>query len=103
LQKKREEEMIDALSVYAGRKHLGPLDKAVINSVKAKIEFAKSIILQNLIEELQSLEEILKSDDLHDYEIKVYTMALKDKEEELNDFLGIPNDGKNKNDKLLEM
>ncbi len=103
LQKKRGEEMMDELSIYAGRKHLGPLDKFMIKSIKGKIEFAKMVLLQTHIEELQSLEELLKKEDLHDYERKVYTMALEVKEEELNDFLGIPNDGKNKNDKLPEV
>lgn len=95
--------MLDELRIYEGRKHLGPIDKAVIRSIKGKIEFAKSMILQGLIEELQSLENLLEKEDLHDYERKVYVMALKVKEEELNEFLGIPNDRKNKNDKLLEM
>lgn len=94
---------MDELNIYAGRKHLGPLDKFMINSIKSKIEFAKSMILQSYIEELQGLEELLKKEDLQDYERKVYTMALEVKEEELNDFLGIPNDGKNKNDKLPEV
>lgn len=95
--------MMDELSIYAGRKHLGPLDKFMIKSIKGKIEFAKMALLQTHIEELQSLEELLKKEDLHDYERKVYTMALEVKEEELNDFLGIPNDRKNKNDKLPEV
>tara|TARA_B100000242_G_scaffold263482_1_gene210448 strand:+ start:391 stop:678 length:288 start_codon:yes stop_codon:yes gene_type:complete len=92
--------MIDKLNLYAGRKHLGPLDKAVIKSVNAKIEFAKMVILQGHIEEIQSLEALLKREDLLVHERKVYTMALAAKEEELNDFLGIPDYGKDENDKL---
>ena len=92
--------MIDELKMFAGRKHLGPLDKAVIKSVKAKIEVAKMIILQGHIEEIKGLEELLARTDLLKAERRVYEMALVAKEEELNNFLGIPNDGKNENDKL---
>ena len=95
--------MLDDLKIYAGRKHLGPLDKAVIGSAKARIEFAKTIVLQSYIEEIQKIEELLKQDDLLDYERKIYATALELKEEELNDFLGIPNDRKDTNDKLPEM
>jgi 3-deoxy-D-manno-octulosonic-acid transferase len=95
--------MIDELKMFAGRKHLGPLDRAVIKSVKAKIEVAKMIILQGHIEEIKSLEDLLKRTDLLATERKVHEMVLLAKEEELNDFLGIPNDGKNENDKLPEV
>ena len=55
--------MIDELKMFAGRKHLGPLDKAVIKSVKAKIEVAKMIILQGHIE-YSSKKLAFKMDDI---------------------------------------
>ena len=94
--------MQDDLKIYAGRKHLGPLDKAVISITKARLEFAKTMLLDSFIKEIQNLEQLLERDALLDYEKKVYEMALQIKEEELQNFLGIPDDRKNTNDKLSE-
>lgn len=95
--------IVDELKIYEGRKHLGPLDKAVISSVKSRIAIAKTIILQSHLDDLQNFEKLLKSEDLADFERKIYEIALEAKEQELNTFLGITHDRKNKNDKLPEV
>ena len=92
--------MKNDLSFYAGRKHLGPLDRAVISSQKSKIEFAKTMMLTAYIEEIQELEKLLQNDNLLSYEKKIYEIALDIKERELHKFLGLPNDRQDKNDKL---
>jgi len=94
--------MTDPLSLYAGRKFLGPLDKAVISSHRTKMKFARTVLLQEYIEELQELEEQLEDKDLSSLEKLMLETALKIKEAQFHDFLGVPYDGKDEINKLFE-
>ena len=88
------------LGIYAGRKHLGPLDKAVISSYKSRINFLRTVMLQEHIEELQEIEERLQDEKLTSAERLVMESVRELKEAQFYEFLGVPYDGKNENDKL---
>ena len=93
--------MKNEIALLQGRKFLGPLDKAVIRSYNAKVNFAKTMLLQEHIKELQEIEEQLENEDLTTLEKAMMTAVLKLKEEQFHDFLGLPY-GKNEDDKLLK-
>jgi hypothetical protein len=93
--------MTNEITLLQGRKHLGPLDRAVINSYNAKINFARASMLQKHIEELDEIEKELNSDDLTEIEKMMMKSVYLLKEEQLYDFLGVPN-GKDENDKLFK-
>ena len=92
--------MNNPMSLFAGRKFLGPLDKAVISSYKSKINFLRTVALQEHIEELNEIEEKLKDDSLTTVERLMMESVLQVKEALFYDFLGVPYDRTNENDKL---
>ena len=92
--------MDSPLKLYAGRKFLGPLDKAVINQYKSKVNFLRTVMLQEHIEELTSIENKLQDDKLTPAERLMIESLKEMKEAQFYDFLGVPYDGTNENDKL---
>ena len=92
--------MSNPLAIFAGRKHLGPLDKAVISSHKSKMNFLRTVLLQEQIEELMDIEEKLKDEELTSVERLMVESVHKIKEAQFYNFLGVPYDGTNKNDQL---
>lgn len=87
----------DHLDIFKGRKFLGPLDLAQIRAINGKIEFAKMVMLDEMVNDIIELENKLHENELPVYERKICEMALKAREEDLNAFLGIENDRKNEN------
>tara|TARA_E500000331_G_scaffold346411_1_gene385268 strand:+ start:290 stop:556 length:267 start_codon:yes stop_codon:yes gene_type:complete len=79
-------------SLYTGRKFLGPLDIAQINSKKSKENLIKTAVLQEIIKELQDVEHQLENEEL----LKTDEIMLKLLKTQINtqlcDFLGLPYD-----------
>ena len=91
--------MKNQIALLKGRKHLGPLDKAVIKSYNAKINFARTMMLQEYISDLAEIEKELENEDLTDIEKLMMQSVHQLKEEQFYEFLGVPY-GKDENDKL---
>ena len=91
--------MKNEIALLQGRKFLGPLDKAVIRNYNARINFAKTMLLQEHVKELQDIEEQLEDPELSVVEKAMITAIHKLKEEQFHDFLGLPY-GKIEDDKL---
>ena len=81
-----------ANNLYSWRKHLGPLDHAQINAAKAKENLHKTVLLNEILKDIEDIENQLATDNISSPKI----MMLKAREEQLNkqlyDFLGVPYD-----------
>lgn len=91
--------MKNEIALLKGRKHLGPLDRAVIKSYNAKINFARTMMLQEYIKELSEIEKELENEDLSAMEKMMMESVHQLKEEQFYEFLGVPY-GQDENDKL---
>ena len=91
--------MKNQIALLQGRKHLGPLDKAVIKAHNARINFARTMMLQEYIEELIEIEKELEKEDLTQMEKLMIKSIHQLKEEQFYEFLGVPYEP-DENDKL---
>ena len=79
-------------SLYAGRKFLGPLDRAVINAQKSREKFVKTMILQEIINDLEEVENQLKDETLSRTDGIMLRMVRTQLNKQLCEFLGVPYD-----------
>ena len=80
------------LSLFAGRKFLGPLDIAQINAAKSKENLVKSAVLHEIVKELQDVESQLKSETLSKTDEIMLKLLRSQINTQLYDFLGLPYD-----------
>ena len=81
-----------ALSLFKGRKFLGPLDIAQINATKSREKFIKTAVLTEIISEMELIDEQINDESVPQHE-KVLLRLLKSQlNSQLCDFLGVPND-----------
>ena len=79
-------------SLYTGRKFLGPLDIAQINSKKSKENLIKTAVLQEIIKELQDVEHQLENEELSKTDEIMLKLLKTQINTQLCDFLGLPYD-----------
>lgn len=79
-------------SIYAGRKHLGPLDRAQINAAKSRENLIKSAILQEIVNDIEHVNEQLSEEDLPKTDELMLQLLKSQLNKQLCDFLGVPED-----------
>ena len=78
------------LSLYSGRKFLGPLDRAPINGLAFCKGIMRQAMLEKLVEEYERYKDITEDEKIPEMEKKLAKMVLEQIDVQLQEFLGIP-------------
>ena len=84
--------------LYSWRKFLGPLDIVQINAIKAREDLQKTVLLNDILKDIEDVERLLK--DVSETSPKIGMLKMREIQlnKQLYDFLGVPNDNRTTKD-----